>query len=444
MKQVKQKSFFLHSIVRILALFLITFVSFSCADTQDSGQSCEVKLDEQKYQSVSENTNCSNYERGSGYLGQAGVSFSNFLQTGAADNMTKTLGIEKLSSPTDYTTGNRGYITNALCLIGANNFLTSSRCNGSSRTRTTDELEISMFANIADFLYLNYGVLDNNSDGTITSEESAAFTKLKTEGISVEGLGTGLSAYNRYEVVAGSSHYIANQDLTKCIAYNGNYTDDPSSGDGTCATLQAAGSVTELRPIFKLDDMVDITADGDLLTLVSMVSELTMISTALSSDFEELGISSDNSIRESLTEALNRIDNGAKDNNPTADQTCLAVILFDVMFLLVQNASDNSTTTTELKSGNLISVTDLLTAVDSSLSLYSSPEIQAALGSLPMQSARIVYATDSPATSYTDSYEAAESSLYTAIANTRSLGTEDSVKSDGKVTFRELICVAEN
>ena len=444
MKQVKQKSFFLNSIVRILALFLITFVSFSCADTQDSGQSCEVKLDEQKYQSVAENTNCSNYERGSGYLGQAGVSFSNFLETGAADNMTKTLGIEKLNSPTDYTTGNRGYITNALCLIGATNFLTSSRCNGNSRTRTTDELEISMFANIADFLYLNYGVLDNDSNGTITSEESAAFTKMKTEGISVEGLGTGLSAYNRYEVVAGSSHYIANQDLTKCIAYDGNYTDDPSSGDGTCATLQAAGSVTELRPIFKLDDMVDITADGDLLTLVSMVSELTMISTALSSDFEELGISSDNSIRQSLTEALNKIDNGAKDNNPTADQTCLAVILFDVMFLLVKNASDNSTTATELKSGNLISITDLLTAVDSSLSLYSSPEIQAALGSLTMQSARIVYATDSPATSYTDSYEAAESSLYTAIANTRSLGTEDSIKSDGKVTFRELICVAEN
>ena len=392
---------------------------------------------------MAENTNCSNYERGSGYLGRAGVSFSNFLQTGAADNMTKTLGIEKLSSPTDYTTGNRGYITNALCLIGANNFLTSSRCNGSSRTRTTDELEISMFANIADFLYLNYGVLDNDSNGTITSEESAAFTKLKTEGISVEGLGTGLSAYNRYEVVAGSSHYIANQDLTKCIPYDGNYTADPSSGDATCATLQAAGSVTELRPIFKLDNMVDITADGDLLTLVSMVSELSMISTALSSDFEELGISSENSIRQSLTEGLNKIDNGAKDNNPTADQACVAVTLFDVIFLLVKNASDNSTTSTELKSGNLISTTDLLTAVDSSLSLLPAGA-NAAIKLLPMQSARIVYAKDSGGTAHTDSYEAAESSLYTAIANTRSLGTEDSVKSDGKVTFRELICVAEN
>ena len=163
------------SIIRILSILLIQFTLVSCADTQDSGQSCEVRLDEQKYKSVADNSNCSNYERASGYLGQAGVSFNNFLKTGAADNMTKTIGIEKLTAPTDYTTGNREYITNALCLIGANNFLTSSRCNGSSRTRTTNELEISMFANIADFLYLNYGVLDNDSNGAISSEEIVPF-----------------------------------------------------------------------------------------------------------------------------------------------------------------------------------------------------------------------------------------------------------------------------
>ena len=132
----------MNSIVRILALLLIQFTLVSCADTQDSGQSCEVKLDEQKYKSVAENTNCSNYERASGYLGQAGVSFNNFLKTGAADNMTKTIGIKKLSSPTDYTTGNRGYITNALCLIGASTFRNNNdeRCPGGSfSTRTTDE-----------------------------------------------------------------------------------------------------------------------------------------------------------------------------------------------------------------------------------------------------------------------------------------------------------------
>jgi len=34
----------------------------------------------------------------SAYLGQAGVSFGNFLKTGATDNLTETLGISKLSS----------------------------------------------------------------------------------------------------------------------------------------------------------------------------------------------------------------------------------------------------------------------------------------------------------------------------------------------------------
>ena len=61
-----------------------------------------------------------------------------------------------------------------------------------------------------------------------------------------------------------------------------------------------------------------------------------------------------------------------------------------------------------------------------------------------MQSARIVYAKNSGGTAHTDSYEAAESSLYTAMKNTRSLGITDSVKNDGKITFRELICVVEN
>jgi len=431
------------TIFRLLLLFFLPLVLASCGDKKESAQSCSIQLDEQKYSTVAENENCSNYERGSAYLGQAGMSFANFLKTGATDNLTKTLGISKLSSPTDYTTGNRGYVTKALCLIGADAFVTSSRCNGSSRTRSTDELEISMFANIADFIYLNYGVLDNDSNGTLSDTEVEGFTKLQTGGISVDGLGTGLTAYNRFEVVAGSSTYIAKSDMTKCVSYNGDYTVDPSTGDGTCAALQLAGSVTELRPIFKLDNMTDITAGGTLNTLVSMVSELSMISTALSSDFDSVGISSENSVRKQLTLGLNKLDNGAKDNNPTANAACTAVILFDVMFLLVKNAADNSTTESELKSANLINTADLINAVDGSLSLLPAGASDV-IKALPMKSARIVYATNSPGTTYTDSYEKAESSLYEAMKNTRSLGTDDSIKGDGKVTFRELICVAEN
>ncbi len=438
------------TIFRLLLLFFLPLVLVSCGDKKESAQSCSIQLDEQKYSTVAENENCSNYERGSAYLGQAGMSFANFLKTGATDNLTKTLGILKLNSPTDYTTGNRGYVTKALCLIGADAFVTSSRCNGSSRTRSTDELEISMFANIADFIYLNYGVLDNDSNGTISDNESSEFAKLQTDGISVDGLGTGLDAYhNNYEVVIGDNHFIANSDLSKCSPYtgepNGRYTDN-ASHNTTCAAkaIELGMSITDLRPIFKLDNMTDITGGGTLNTLVSMVSELSMISTALSSDFDSVGISSENIVRKQLTLGLNKLDNGAKSNNPTANAACTAVTLFDVIFLLVKNAADNSTTVSELKSANLISTADLLNAVDSSLSLIStslSDDVQAALDNLPMSSARIVYASSS---GYTDSYEKAESSLYEAIKNTRSLGTDDSIKGDGKVTFRELICVAEN
>jgi len=437
-------------VLRFMLFLFVPFALASCADKEESAQSCAVQLDEQKYSTVAENENCSNYERGSAYLGQAGMSFANFLKTGATDNLTKTLGISKLNSPTDYTTGNRGYVTKALCLIGADTFVTSSRCNGSSRTRSTDELEISMFANIADFIYLNYGVLDNDSNGTISDNESSEFAKLQTDGISVDGLGTGLDAYhNNYEVVIGDNHFIANSDLSKCSPYtgepNGRYTDNASHNTTCAARALALGtSITDLRPIFKLDNMTDITAGGTLNTLVSMVSELSMISTALSSDFDSVGISSENIVRKQLTLGLNKLDNGAKSNNPTANAACTAVTLFDVIFLLVKNAADNSTTVSELKSANLISTADLLNAVDSSLSLIStslSDDVQAALDNLPMSSARIVYASSS---GYTDSYEKAESSLYEAIKNTRSLGTDDSVKGDGKVTFRELICVAEN
>jgi hypothetical protein len=267
---------------------------------------------------------------------------------------------------------------------------------------------------------------------------------LQTDGISVAGLGTGLVPYDRFEVVAGSDHYIATSNLGACVAYNDNYTVDPSNGGGTCAALQLAGSVTDLRPIFKLDNMTDITAGGTLNTLVSLVSELTMISSALSSDFDSVGISSENSVRKQLTLGLSKLDNGAK-GIIQANEVCAAVTVFDVMFLLVKNAADNSTTSSGLKSANLISTADLINAVDTSLKDKLLPSgASQALKNLPMQSARIVYATNSPGTTYTDSYEKAESSLYEAMKNTRSLGTDDSVKGDGKVTFRELICVAEN
>ena len=424
------------TIFRLLLLFFLPFVLASCGDKKESAQSCSIQLDEQKYSKVSENENCTNYEKASAYLGQAGVSFANFLKSGATDNLTKTLGISKLSSPNDYTTGNRGYVTKAQCLIGSDAIVTSSRCNGSSRTRSTGELEISMFANIVDLMYLSYGVIDNDSNDTISANEIRSFTSLDTSVVvNSSGEGTGLSSYNRFEVVAGSMSYIADSDLSPCVAYTDNYTVDPDTGDDTtCLTLLAEKKITELRPIFKLDSLHDITG-GDLTDRINMVDELTTISNSLVEDFTTLEISSENSVRKQLTAGLSKLDNGAKAKD---NETCDKVGVFDVIFLLSLKPGDNSTTPTELKDRNLLSYETLTTSIDNSSSAITVSE-------LPMTNIRLVYAKDnSTPTTYTDSYEEAESSLYTAIKNTRSLGTDASVKGDGKISFRELICWDEN
>jgi hypothetical protein len=430
----------MRTIFRFLLLLLLPLILVSCTDKQESLQSCGVQIDRQKYSTVAENTNCTNYERGSAYLGQAGVTFANFLQTGATSNLTETLGIKKLNSPIDYTTGNRGYVTSALCLIGANTIVNSDRCsNGSNTTRSSDEVEISMFANIADLIYLSYGVLDNNSNGTISDTEIKAFSD--ASGIDSDtGLGTELSLYSpyRYELIAGSISYISNDDMTKCVPYSSNYTVDPSTGSD-CATLATTDGVTitAVRPILKFDSLIDITNGGSLSDRLDMVSELTSISTALDADFTTLGISSTNSTRKSLTDALSMLDNGAKAKN---NATCIAVTAFNIIYLLVDNIADNSTTSSELKDKNIVNVTDITSSVDSTLTTLPD-----ALGALTPTEARLVYAADSPASTWTDSYEKAESSFYTAMKNAKSLGADDvSVKGDGKISLRELLCIGEN
>ncbi|MDE0793516.1 MAG: hypothetical protein OSB08_07730, partial [SAR324 cluster bacterium] len=303
----------MRTLFKFMLLLFLPLTLFSCSDKQGSSQSCAIQLDNQKYSKVATNTNCTNYERGSAYLGLAGVSFGNFLKTGATDNLTKTLGISKLSSALDYTTGNRGYVTSALCLIGTNTIVNSDRCGYvDDRSRSNDEVEISMFANIADLIYLNYGVLDSDSDGNVSSTETSNFTALDTSGVSSSGGGTALSVYSRYEVIAGSITYVSNSDLTKCVTYTDSYVVDPSTGSNcVLKALDDGVSITEIRPIFKFDSMTDITGGGNLSKKIDMVSELTSISNALDGDFAELGISSENSMRVSLSEGLSKLDNGA-------------------------------------------------------------------------------------------------------------------------------------
>ena len=431
-----------------IILVLMTFAMFGCSDKKDSSSSCLNQLNEEKYQQVAENSNCSNYHRGSAYLGMAGMSFSNFLKKGASDNLTKTLGIQSLDNASHYSAGNRDYITKALCLVGSDNFTSSSRCSGyekRSGSRTNYDMEISLFGLIGDMIYVNYGILDANLDGTISTTETNNFSALQT-GAMDNGTATTLKSDNyTWEVVTSSSRYIYNDNLSYCLEFTDNFTVRPTSSktesNVNCASyLLPVSSISSLSPIIKLDNMTDITGDNDtvLKEKITMVSELSLISTNLNLELGNIGLEDNSSLRTSLTEGLQKLDNGGTSDNGSV---CTPAQALDVVYLLVKDAADNTSLSNpaNLYDKNLISLSDLSSSVDSSISAddFSNAPID-------ITNVRLIYSDNESGGSYTDSFEAAHPKLYKAIKNTRSLGTETSTKGDGKVIFRELICIGEN
>ena len=439
-----------------IILVLMTFAMFGCSDKKDSSSSCLNQLNEEKYQQVAENSNCSNYHRGSGYLGMAGMSFSNFLKKGASDNLTKTLGIQSLDNASHYSAGNRDYITKALCLVGSDNFTSSSRCSGyekRSGSRTNYDMEISLFGLIGDMIYVNYGILDANLDGTISTTETNNFSALQT-GAMDNGTATTLKSDNyTWEVVTSSSRYIYNDNMSFCLEFTDNFTVRPTSTntdntslvlnrDPNCLSyISSISEISDIRPIIKLDNMTDITGDNStaLQDKITMVSELSLISTNLNLELGNIGLEDNSSLRSSLTEGLQKLDNGGTSDNGSV---CTPAQALDVVYLLVKDAADNTSLSnpTTLYDKNIISLTDLSSSVDSSISADNfSTELP-----IDITNIRLIYADNESGGSYTDSFEAAHSKLYKAIKNTRSLGTETSSKGDGKVIFRELICIGEN
>ena len=424
-----------------IGLFLgaLLFALAGCADKKDGSASCMNQLNAEQYQSVAENTNCSNYERASGYLGLAGMSFSNFMKKGATDNLTKTLIISKLDNASDYSTGTRNYITKALCLVGPDNLTSSNRCSGltASGSRGVPEKEISFFGLLGDMIYVNYGVLDNDSNGTITKDETDNFTSLNTTGVNSGSNDTTIKSTSpNYEIISSGNRYLLDNTTTKCHPFVDNYTTTPTDN---CTSLILT-NITEIRPIFKLDNMTDITGGVDLTPVTTLVSEITSISNSLNNELSNIGLSDNSSLRTSLTEGLSKIDNGGFKSDGTT--VCTPAAALDVFYLLVRDAADNSTSSTpsNLHVKNLIGLNDLKNSVNSSVDITNNSGISG----ITYNYARLIYAKNLAGTTYSDSYESAHTALYNAIKKTRSLGTETSTKGDGKVILKEILCIGEN
>jgi hypothetical protein len=311
-------------------------------------------------------------------------------------------------------------------------------------------MEISLFGLIGDMIYVNFGILDADLDGTISTTETNNYSALDTNSVGDNGTGTSLkSDNNTWEAITSSTRYIYNDNLSYCLEFTDNFTMRPSisntiTDNFSTFCVQNLVNLTDLRPIIKLDNMTDITGDNStaLKDKITMVSELSQISTNLNLELGNIGLEDNSSLRTSLTEGLKKLDNGGTSDNGSV---CTAAKALDVVYLLVKDAADNDSKepSSNLYDKNLISLTNLTSSVDSGFDKSKIDSFSATVG-IDVTNVRLIYADNVSGGSYKDSFEEAHTSLYKAIKNTRSLGTETSSKGDGKVIFRELICIGEN
>ncbi len=415
----------------------VTLLLSACGESQETAAGCGVDLDNSNFDAVIAG-DCTNYEKASAYLGKAEISMSNLLEDGATDNLNTALNIQSLDNATDYTAGNRQYITNALCLVGSDNITSSSRCTTNSVKRTgsrscaNGDCEVAMFANLVDLLYTVYGTLDQSPrDGTIDNSEVDTFTgsgSLNNVTIPVLSIDN-----STLEVVINGTRYVQNTGNGTCEAFGldyGDYIANPSSITGACPVAQPSSVIAFL----KVDNVTDLTQYLNASASTGLATSIVTATESLNSDFAEMGVAADSSFRTDLLESTEPLDNGLKKKNGT---DCGATAEFDKVFFVTKNSADNATTLADITGGkqrNLVPLLEIQTNVDSSISAPSTS------GGPTIVSLRKVFKS---AAGYTYSYEAALSDIATGVSNMNDLDQEDSVAGDGLVSFRELLCVSE-
>ncbi|MGA0223769.1 MAG: hypothetical protein ACO3N0_05320, partial [bacterium] len=89
---------------------------------------------------------------------------------------------------------------------------------------------------------------------------------------------------------------------------------------------------------------------------------------------------------------------------------------------------------------NILSVSDLV----NEFSISEPQRPSGVSSSITFDKVRLIYASNEAGSSHKDSYEAAHSKLQNAVKAAVTLGAESSSKGDGKVIYRELLCIGDN
>ncbi|MGK0289140.1 MAG: hypothetical protein ACI86H_000570, partial [bacterium] len=356
----------------LLGFVLLLFFLMGCKDEASSESNCLTLLDAKEFSSIiltsssadstadggasyTYNSSCSSYEKASAHLGKGNFLVSNFLVDGAADNLVSTLGItsESSSSTTFYTQLNH-YRT------------ASTLTKNSSETLNT---EIHFIAGIGQLAVETFGRIDSDLNGTVSETEVKSFTKIKS---STTGSNTiNVPGTYVYQIIDGSSDaYVFDSSLTTSSCYSD--TDHDGSGDSAASSTNctnALSSATSAYIVILVDDlqqMFESTATtSDVTTAFNFLSDVTTKLGELDTDLATLGLTSDSSLRKSMKETKDELDNGGTCTSTEKDA-------LDTLEVILQYSNESTQSSysgyNEIPSSAASSLTSISSSIPTSLS----------------------------------------------------------------------------
>ena len=358
----------------LAVLVLITTVGCKDKTTEDE---CKSEVNNKNYQLVADDTDCSNYWRGSAELGLAGFNFSKFVSAGAQGGFPKALGLTtegcniepgvlELDQPRTYFSAYHEHYLMA-------QYWTRWIYDGTTTERPLDDTEISLFAAAGEVVSEIYCNVDSQLDGKITVEEISNFTTIQKPTSKL-----GVSKTNYVFVVKDNTPWVI--DTTDSKNFQCRKSPDyssvwsrlldpiPAMDNAKCIGLFAGAS--EISLVVQINSMPRLFVEGS--TKADIKKPFDLLEGALQkggdivTDLSTLGIGEDSEILQTIKEQMASIDNGGECSNEEGGLALiqsLAGILDNLEHAEAYDASDFDLTAKN-KFGK-----DDVTALDSTISL---------------------------------------------------------------------------
>ncbi len=449
----------LFHVIGFIALLIASPIFFGCSEGQEDS-SCLTRLDNNEFQSVADDSSCSNYERGSAELGLAGFLFAAFMKEDADSDFPGVLG---LTSSGCSTTGSDALGSQSYNSIYQKHYLNAqyfTRTLPSASARTAAETEISLFATLGEIIVQTYCQMDANLDGEITDAENESFSKIDLSG---EVGSSELVPLNIYQIIDSTGDaWLYNQDASpdncKADPYFEGVWNNTSSSCSIVALISDSANWTSLSVIVKVEDLqqlfVDGTLESDVTEPLDFLSLYTNRTNLLRQDLASLGVEEDHDFYENISETVDEMDNGGTCNNES-------VQVLDLFTTIITNAPHYAfDETSDLSGGSLqnyntISIDELsqIDSTETSANIIQDCRDDLSSDVCDNLSARLIYSID--ASNDSGFYKNAKTGIRTTLRNLGVLtlenpdSTDDSTSptlspvtaGDENIALKELLCL---